>query len=249
MSRCNLKRYGAQPSSAHMPASLAGTRGRSSFDSIIGAALAATLTIQAVCISGAYARQLSANRRALHAAERTRHFPRSRGGQDVVGKATPPWGQLQWINSHPRTLKSLRGKVVLIRFWTDTCPFCAATAPALRAIDSDFGRRGLVVIGMYHPKPYGSVRPISEVSRTVDAWAWKFPVALDTDWKTLRAFWLDAGPREATSASFLIDRKGVIRFVHPGPEFHPGGPPDHAQCRADYRNLRIAIQALLAESG
>jgi thiol-disulfide isomerase/thioredoxin len=174
--------------------------------------------------------------------------PRSREGLDVVGKPAPDWGKMVWLNSPPLALKELRGKVALLRFWTNTCPFCEATAPALRRIHQDCARRGVVVIGMYHPKPPGTHRPVEEVRRTVQTWGWQFPVAIDEHWRTLNAFWLHGPRRQATSASFLLDRNGIIRFVHPGPEFHPDGPPDHQQCRDDYRDLRRAIEALLAES-
>jgi thiol-disulfide isomerase/thioredoxin len=154
---------------------------------------------------------------------------------------------MAWLNTKPLSLPDLRGKVVLIRFWTNTCPFCEATAPALRQLDTDFASRGLVVIGMYHPKPPGVRRSVASVERTARQWGWRFPVGLDVDWKSLNAFWLATGDRSATSASFLLDRRGVIRFVHPGTEFHPGGPPDHQQCRDDYGDVRRAVEALLTE--
>jgi len=168
---------------------------------------------------------------------------------DMVGKPAPAWGDLDWLNSPPLRLKDLRGKVVLIRFWTNTCPFCAATAPALRQIDHDFARRGVVVIGMYHPKPPGANRSVQEVEHAIHGWGWRFPVRMDIQWKALQSYWLNGPHRDATSASFLIDQRGIIRWVHPGPEFHPGGPADHQQCRDDYRDLHQAVEALLAEGG
>lgn len=181
-------------------------------------------------------------------AAETQGLPAPRAGGDRVGQPAPAWGELEWIRSEPLALEDLRGKVVLVRFWTDTCPFCRASAPALRALDEEYRDRGLVVIGMYHPKPHGTVRAAADVERVSDEWGWRFPVALDTDWATLRRFWLDSGRRRATSSSFLLDRTGTIRFVHPGPEFHPGGPADHGQCRRDHADLRAAIESLLAES-
>lgn len=173
--------------------------------------------------------------------------PPSRDGQDRVGQPAPPWGTMSWLNSKPLSLSDLSGKVVLIRFWTDTCPFCEATAPALRRLDAEFAARGLMVIGMYHPKPPGTRRPVAAVERAARQWGWRFPVALDTEWKTLNAFWLSTGDRFATSASFILDRHDLIRFVHPGPELHPAGPVDHSRCRADYQDVRRAVLALLAE--
>ena len=52
-------------------------------------------------------------------------------GDELIGKPAPEWGTLEWMNSQPLTLNELADKVVLIRWWTETCPFCAASAPAL----------------------------------------------------------------------------------------------------------------------
>jgi len=174
-------------------------------------------------------------------------LPAPRGGQDRIGQPAPAWGTMEWIGSEPLALEDLRGRVVLIRFWTDTCPFCRATAPALVEIDDELRERGVTVIGMYHPKPRGTTRSAAEAAEVRAEFGWRFPVALDTSWAMLDAFWLAHGERDATSASFVLDRQGVIRWVHPGPEFHPGGPADHEECRRDYTNLRAVLEALLAE--
>ena len=173
--------------------------------------------------------------------------PPARDGSDRVGVPAPPFTVAGWIGSSPLSLADLRGKVVLVRFFTDECPYCRATAPALKQLDEDFRARGLVVVGLFHPKPRGSKRPTARVEAVVDGWGWRFPVGLDGDWTTLDAYWLASGDRSATSASFLVDQRGVIRWVHPGPEFHPDGPADHEACRRDYAELRAAIEALLDE--
>lgn len=175
-------------------------------------------------------------------------IPTSRGGQERVGQPAPAWGAMTWLGSDPLQLSDLRGQVVLIRFWTDTCPFCRATAPALATIDEDYRDRGVTVIGMYHPKPRGTERAAPQVAEVIDEWGWRFPVALDLDWAVLDAFWLHDRKQAYTSVSFVLDAQGVIRYVHPGPEFHDGGPPEHEQCRQDYRDVRAALDALLAES-
>lgn len=172
--------------------------------------------------------------------------PASRGADDRIGVPAPPFTVSAWIGSPPLSLEDLRGKVVLVRFFTDGCPYCRATAPALKQLDEDFRARGLVVIGLFHPKPRGSTRSVARVRELVDAWGWTFPVGLDSDWTTLDAYWLGSGDRAATSASFLIDQRGGIHWVHPGPEFHPDGPTDHEMCRHDYAELREAIETLLA---
>src|SRR5579871_1426176 len=74
-------------------------------------------------------------------------------GAELLGKPAPAWEVGEWLNSRPLTLKGLRGKVVLVRWFASTsCPHCSATAPALNQLDHDLGPRGLVVVGMYHHK-------------------------------------------------------------------------------------------------
>src|SRR6185503_4479865 len=68
----------------------------------------------------------------------------------VIDQPAPPWQVSQWFNSPPLTLEQLRGKVVLVRWFTGTsCPFCGATAPTLRALHERYASKGLAVIGMY----------------------------------------------------------------------------------------------------
>ncbi len=184
-------------------------------------------------------------------------------GHDRIGVPAPPFAVEGWIEGGalvpgPTSPAALRGKVVLVRFWTDTCPFCRRTAPALVELDRDFRDRGLVVLGLYHPKP----RPVADGSRSPAApfdvaaeadriariaarWGFAFPIGIDWWWRTLDGWWLAHGERSATSATLVIDRQGVTRWVHPGPEFHPGGPADHERCRADYAELRAIVEQLL----
>jgi len=139
-----------------------------------------------------------------------------------------------------------------VRWWTDTCPFCSTSAPVIRELDAAYRDRGLRVIGIFHPKPPGDDDP-ERMRRAAERFGFTFPVALDDDWSALRRWWLDGGDRRFTSVSFLIDRKGVIRWVHPGGEYHLGEGgghlPDHAACREAYRSLRATIEELLAEEG
>ncbi len=168
----------------------------------------------------------------------------TRAGAELLGMPARDFIDVTWLDGRTRTLADLRGSVVLVRFWTDTCPYCKRTAPALRQLDADFAARGLVVIGLHHPKPRGSVRTAAEVTATAHEWGMDFMIGLDTHWATLDRWWLSGGDREATSASFLIDRRGTIRLVHPGPEFTPTGDP---QSRRDYAEIRATIETLLAE--
>src|ERR1051325_10028893 len=76
-------------------------------------------------------------------------------GEDRLGVAAPRLELRHWLHSAPLEMEALRGKVVLIRWWTEGCPFCIATAPALLELDHKYGHRGLQVIGIFHPKPAG----------------------------------------------------------------------------------------------
>src|SRR5215471_7939225 len=137
--------------------------------------------------------------------------------ENLIGAKAPQWEVGTWINSRPLTLKELRGKVVLIRWWTGPgCPYCIASAPILRDLDKRYRKKGLVVIGFYHPK---SARPVngSEVEHLAKNLGMDFPVAVDAEWKTLNRYLLDEFPDAPfTSVSFLIDREGIIRYIHPG---------------------------------
>jgi hypothetical protein len=92
------------------------------------------------------------------------------------------------------------------------------------------------VVGVYHHK-----RPEPLDVAAVRGWArdygFRFPVAVDRDWRTLRRWWLDGHHRDFTSVSFLIDRGGVIRYVHPGGRLGLG--------TADFTALQSKIEELV----
>ncbi len=160
-------------------------------------------------------------------------------GDSPVGTRPPEWEAAPWLNSGPLTLKGLRGKVVLVRWWTaPSCPYCAATAPALNEFHERYKDQGLVVVGLYHHKGGRPLGP-AQVKRSSEKFGFRFPVAVDAGWKTLRRWWLDGGDRKWTSVSFLIDRRGVVRFVHPGGQYAKGD--------RDYDMLKAKIEELLKE--
>ncbi|HRQ66531.1 MAG TPA: redoxin domain-containing protein [Xanthomonadaceae bacterium] len=172
-------------------------------------------------------------------------------GADLIGHAAPPFRFDGWFNSEGVTLQDLRGRVVLVRWWTDTCPFCASSAPALRALHEAYADRGLSLIGVFHPKA-GRDDPLdmARVQRAVDARRFEFPVAVDWDWRngTLKDWWHTGPKRPATSVTFILDKTGVIRFVHPGMEYHDdNGSPEHGMCMDDMGRIRQTIEQLLAE--
>jgi len=168
-------------------------------------------------------------------------------GAELLGRPAPEWNTLEWVQSEPLALRDLRGKVVLVRWWTDTCPMCARSAPALNEFHELYGERGLVVVGMYHPKPISREISPGQIEQAARERGFEFPIALDLGWSNLRKYWLEGQGRRATSVSFLIDRHGIIRYIHPGPEYHRGGEGRHARCGSDYLELKEKIEELLRE--
>jgi thiol-disulfide isomerase/thioredoxin len=180
--------------------------------------------------------------RPERAEDRVAIGPAHVGDTDVsglVGKPAPGWSLARWFNSPPLTAESLRGSVVLVRwFMSPECSLCSATAPSLNAFHEQYAARGLRVIGMYHHKGEQPLDP-ADVQGYVEHYGFEFPVAIDADWQTLRRWWLDGHDRSYTSVSFLLDRAGLVRHVHLGGKYEPGSA-DHAQ-------MQRWIESLLAE--
>ena len=137
-------------------------------------------------------------------------------GAELIGTKAPGWDVSEWLNSQPLRLSQLRGRVVLVRWWTGPeCPYCAASAPTLNALHERYHAKGLVVLGFYHHK---SPTPLTRrhVRQLVKRYRFQFPVAIDPEWQTLKRWWLDGHEHAWTSVSFLIDQQGIIRYIHPG---------------------------------
>jgi len=146
-------------------------------------------------------------------------------GHDRLGRPAPAWSGLQWLQGGPLDLQRLRGKPVFVRFWTNDCPFCEESAPTLRGLWDGYRDRGLMVVGIHHPK--GS-RHLDDIRKAIKALGFTFPIATDLDWKTVRAYGVGTSFKAFTSISFLIDQCGVIRFVHDGGTIRSGQPAHRA---------------------
>jgi peroxiredoxin len=161
----------------------------------------------------------------------------------LTGTTPPEWQLERWIGSAPKTLASTRGSVLMVRWWTAGCPFCSTSAPALRHFDEVYGKRGLQVMGVYHHKEDTPFDP-KVYEDTAKKYGFKFPLAFDPDWKTLESWLRDRDGKAVstgwTSVTFLLDKKGVIRHVHPGGQYVEGDPA--------YAEMQAAIERLLAES-
>ena len=119
-------------------------------------------------------------------------------------------GAVEWLNSPALTSESLRGKVVLVDFWTYDCINCQHTLPYVRDWAQKYEKDGLVVIGVHTPE-YGFERIISNVRDEVKKLGITYPVAIDNNYAIWRNF-----DNQYWPAHYLIDAKGQVRFTHFG---------------------------------
>jgi thiol-disulfide isomerase/thioredoxin len=139
---------------------------------------------------------------------------------------------------------ALEGKVVLLRWWTDGCPFCEQSLPALAALGKDAA--DLVKIGVYHPKPPRAVED-DDVLAAAKRFGWPHAIAVDENWSSLETAWPPDRRRTATSITLLLDRQGRVRWSHPGPELHPSTDAEHVECAREFLALEAALATVLAE--
>jgi cytochrome c biogenesis protein CcdA/thiol-disulfide isomerase/thioredoxin len=144
------------------------------------------------------------------------------------GEAPELTGLSNWINSDPLTLQKLRGKVVLIDFWTYSCINCLRTLPHVKAWDRTYRNRGLVVLGIHTPE-FAFEHVPGNVDGAVRRLGIRYPVALDNDYGTWNAFRNQYWP-----AKYLIDRQGHLRYYHFG--------------EGEYDTVEERIRTLLGES-
>ena len=116
----------------------------------------------------------------------------------------------EWINSEPLTLQTLRGRVVLIEFWTFACYNCRNTLPTLKTWDARYRDKGLTVIGVHTPEQ-DVERNINSLRREVASLDIKYPVVSDNDYATLKAYKVEAWP-----TLFVLDKQGHVRWTHEG---------------------------------
>ena len=119
-------------------------------------------------------------------------------------------GAVEWLNSAPVSRESLRGKVVLVDFWTYDCINCQHTLPYVNDWAKKYQKDGLVVIGVHTPE-YGYEKIIDNVRKQVKQLGIGYPVAIDNNYAIWRAF-----DNQFWPAHYLIDAKGKVRYSHFG---------------------------------
>jgi thiol-disulfide isomerase/thioredoxin len=134
----------------------------------------------------------------------------------------------EWINSEPLKLKDLRGRVVLIEFWTFGCINCRNTLPFVKSWHDRYQDKGLTVIGVHSPE-FDEERKVENLRREVTSLGIRYAVVTDNDYQTWSAYHVEAWP-----TTILLDQQGRIRWMHVG----EGG----------YDEAERLIQKLLAEN-
>ena len=138
-------------------------------------------------------------------------------------------GAVEWLNSPPLTREGLKGKVVLIDFWTYSCINCLRAIPYVRAWAEKYKDHGLVVIGVHTPE-FAFERKVSNVRAAVADLKIGYPVAVDNEYNIWRAF-----DNQYWPAHYFIDAQGRMRYHHFG--------------EGEYDQSERVIQQLLAEAG
>ncbi|WP_223506116.1 cytochrome c biogenesis protein DipZ [Pseudomonas sp. GL-RE-29] len=137
-------------------------------------------------------------------------------------------GAVEWINSPALTNESLKGKVVLVDFWTFDCINCKHTLPYVKDWAKKYEKDGLVVIGVHTPE-YGFERIIDNVKDKVKEYGITYPVAIDNNYAIWRNF-----DNQYWPAHYIIDAKGQVRYTHFG--------------EGSYETQEKVIQQLLEEA-
>jgi cytochrome c biogenesis protein CcdA/thiol-disulfide isomerase/thioredoxin len=154
----------------------------------------------------------------------------SSGVLNVKPYAAPEFtGLTNWINNESLTLEDLRGKVVLVDFWTYSCINCIRTQPYLKSWHETYKDSGLIIIGVHAPEFAFEQKP-ENVKNAAQKAGLEYPIALDNDFSTWNAYENQYWP-----ASYLIDKDGQVRRYHGG--------------EGEYKETEQAIRTLLAENG
>jgi cytochrome c biogenesis protein CcdA/thiol-disulfide isomerase/thioredoxin len=158
--------------------------------------------------------------------------PTGSSGLSILGPAPEFVGNERWFNTpgdRPLTLKALRGRIVLVDFWTYTCINCIRTFPYLKAWDERYRRDGLTIVGVHTPE-FPFERDAANVETAIEAAGLRYPVAQDNE----RATW-DAYGNQFWPAEYFIDARGRVRYAHFG--------------EGEYGEKEKVIRELLAEAG
>src|SRR5580704_14048025 len=138
-------------------------------------------------------------------------------------------GAQEWLNSPPLSLEALKGKVVLVDFWTYSCINCLRSIPYVRAWAEKYRDHGLVVIGVHAPE-FAFERNVDNVKSAIKTLGIGYPVAIDNEYRIWRSF-----ENEYWPAHYFIDGDGKVRHHHFG--------------EGEYAESERALQKMLSDAG
>lgn len=152
------------------------------------------------------------------------------GGGGMTGKPAPAFAGINtWVNSPPLKMEELRGKVVLVDFWTYTCINCLNALPYVKAWHEKYKDQGLVVVGVHSPE-YEEEKSLAGLKEAITRLGITHPVAQDNDFKTWKNYSNRYWP-----ALYLVDKQGKVVYTHFG--------------EGAYQQTEAQIQALLKQPG
>ncbi len=131
--------------------------------------------------------------------------------QKNIGTRAPEFpSNLEWFNTKPLTIKALRGKVVMIDFWTYSCVNCLRTLPHIKRWNERYSKKGLVIVGVHAPEfAFEGIK--ANVENAVDELELKYPIAMDTDYSIWNLYANHWWPRK-----LLVNHEGKIVYDHTG---------------------------------
>jgi thiol-disulfide isomerase/thioredoxin len=147
------------------------------------------------------------------------------GGLPALGKAPSFEGATGWLNSGALTPQGLKGKVVLVNFWTFACGDCVGALPTIKSWAQNYKDDGLVVVGVHSPE-FAFEKKRASLEQAVTRYGVDYPVAIDNDFSIWKAFENVYWPEQ-----YVIDAEGVVRYHHLG--------------ASDYKTTQAVIEALL----
>ena len=131
-------------------------------------------------------------------------------GEELVRNTAPEIAEGSWLNSEPFRISELKGKVVVIDFWTFNCINCRHVLPTLNDWFQRYAEKNVVFIGVHTPET-AEEENIGSLQKFVRDWKIKFSVVTDNDYRTWNRYKVQFWP-----STFLIDKKGTIRELHIG---------------------------------
>ena len=136
-------------------------------------------------------------------------------GEELVQHSSPELAEGQWLNSPPLKLSELKGKVVVLDFWTFNCINCRHVLPTLNEWVQRYGSDSVIFIGVHTPET-DEEGDLTSLKKFVEKWKVTYPILIDNNYRTWNRFSVQFWP-----STFLIDKKGMIRELHIGELGYP----------------------------